>query len=175
MKFILLISFFLVSELSFSASQGFRSGALRLFYYTTAHRFNTDSTNNKYGKLIPKISTEGPVRKGIFKIKGKPVDRQVYFEYLKCKHYRSQYIGSSVLIGIGAIALAGSIPLLINKSDIKEYYIGGGIVLANLGVFGLSFGIPFTISNLKFYKKKCGEQTMYISPRLNGFALAVNF
>jgi len=128
------------------------------------------------------IHADSSIRKSVFKIKGKPVDRQVYFNYLKCKHCRSQLRSSSAFIGIGAIALAGSIPLLLRTNGFSGngiYYASGGIVLANLSVFGLALGIPFTIKNAKEYKTKykgnCNEQTFYISPGLTGFALAYRF
>lgn len=129
------------------------------------------------------LAPDSSVRKSVLKIKGKPVDRQVYFNYIKCKHCRSQLIGSSVFIGIGAIALAGSIPLLLRANhfdtSMEQVYGAGGIVLANLGVFGLCIGIPFTIKNLKEYKtrfgSKCNYQTVYLFPKLNGFAFTCKF
>lgn len=125
------------------------------------------------------LNADSSVRKTVFKIDGKPVERQVYFNYLKCKHYRAQLIGSSVFIGLGVVALAGSIPLLMRAhnydTDIEQAYGGGGIALACFGAFGLGIGIPFTIKNLKDYRSKCKDQTIYFSPQLNGFALAFKF
>ena len=161
MKYLFLILSFFVFKFSFSATQGFER--------ETLCAVNGDST-------------AGSVRKSVFKIKGKAVERQVYFNYLKCKHCRSQLISSSVFIGIGAIALAGSIPFLLRANGFSGngiYYGSGGIVLGSLGVFGLSVGIPFTIKSLKEYKTKykgnCNEQTIYLSPGLTGFALAYRF
>lgn len=103
----------------------------------------------------------------------------MYFNYLKCKHYRGQLIGSSVFIGLGVVALAGSIPLLLRAHNYdtgyEQLYGAGGIILACFGAFGLGIGIPFTIKNLKDYRTKCKEQTFYFSSQLNGFALAFKF
>jgi hypothetical protein len=156
---IFIISFFLFKQ-SYSATEGAFSSPPRIVYNSTS-----DSSNS--------------VRKSVFKIKGKPVERQVYFEYLKCKLYKRRIVSTSILIGIGAAAIAGSIPLLMRTNGFSGngiYYSSGGIALANLGVFGLAFGIPFTISNVRFYNKtKCREQSIYISPRLNGLGLAWKF
>jgi hypothetical protein len=154
----LLISLFLFKH-SFSSPPGTGSETLKL-------QSTTDSTSRS-------------VRKGVFYIKGKQVDRQVYLEHLKCKDYRNRSIGSGILIGIGAAALAGSIPLFMRTNGFSGngiYYGSGGIVLANLAAFGLGFGIPITISNVRFYKKsKCKEQTVYVIPQPTGIGFAYSF
>ena len=141
-------------------------------------------TNSNFGfHTIHQASPDSSVRKSVLKLKGKVVQRQVYFNYLKCKSCRSQLIGSSVFIGLGAIALAGSIPLLtqgVQFSTSKQQVSSStGIVLAAFSVFALGYGIPFTILNSKEYKTKyngkCTYQTVYLLPQLTGLTFALKF
>jgi hypothetical protein len=154
--------------------------ALLIFFVVRFCFANPQSSGLRTLRLVSStVSDSTSVRKSVFRIKGRPVDRQVYFEYLKCKKYKGSIVGSSIFMGVGVVALAGSIPLFLRTDNFTGngiYYGSGGVVLANIAGVCLGWGIPLTISNVKFYRKtKCKELQVNILPAMTGVGVMCRF